>query len=253
MSTFPVGVWIFLEVLVVCLGIWRLSRFINAYKNTEEVLRVEDRIEVMVLSQVKNKVLATFITRDLLMFYYLFSISKESNIEKSNEYTLHKKMGYGGMVFGFIFVLLLEGIGVSYFLHNWSKLAAWIHLVLSLYMMGFLLGDYKAIIRNPVLLSQDKIHFRFGLRMKVEIFIRNIELIQSGKINYEIDKKRKDVWVATLLEFEGPNIEIALKEPIMIKDGIGREHLTRKIYLSLDEEDLFMRQVNTVLSKNEVV
>ncbi|MDQ1146006.1 hypothetical protein QE429_002833 [Bacillus sp. SORGH_AS 510] len=253
MSTFPVKVWIFLEVLLVCLGIWRLSRFVKAYKNTEKDILVEERIEKMVLSQVNNKVLATFVTRDLLMVYYLFSKTKKRNLDSINVFTLHKKMGYGGMVFGFIFVLLLEGIGVSYFLHNWSRLAAWIHLVLSLYMIAFLIGDYKAIIRNPVLLYQDKIHLRFGLRMKLEIFIRNIERIQSGKINYEIDKKRKDVWVATLLEFEGPNIEIALKEPVLIKDGIGRKHWTRKIYLSLDEDDVFMRQVNTIVSKNEVV
>lgn len=250
MNAIPIEFWIALEVLLGCYGLWRVSRFVNAYKMTDRGLPIEDRIEEMVVNQVKNKVLATFVTRDLLMIYYLVSKSKERNIEA---YSLHKKIGYGGMVFGFIFVLVLEGVGVSYFLHSWSKVAAWIHLVLSFYMIGFLIGDFKAIIRNPVLLSQETIHFRFGLRMKVEILLSNIEGIQSGKINYENDKKRKDVWVATLLEFEGPDIEISLKEPIMIKDGIGREHITRKIYLSLDEKDEFMRKVNTLVLKNEVV
>lgn len=251
MSAIPVEFWICLEILLVCFGIWRISHFVKAYRLTERGLPVEDRIEEMVFSQLKNKVLATFVTRDLLIIYYLFLKTKERNLD--NAYTLHKKMGYGGMVFGFIFVLLLEGIGVSYFLHSWNKVLAWTHLVLSLYMMGFLIGDYKAIIRNPILLSQEKIQFRFGLRMKVDIPMKEIACIQSGKVNYVTDKKRKDVWVATLLEFEGPDVEIVLKAPIMIKDGIGREHLTSKIYLSLDEKDKFMQHVNTLVQINEVV
>ncbi|WP_413299564.1 hypothetical protein AA0X95_16175 [Bacillus sp. 1P10SD] len=253
MMAIPMEFWIGLEVLLVCFGLWRVSRFVKGYRMTDRGIPIEDRIEEMVVNQVKNKILATFVTRDLLMIYYLFAKSKKRNIEMKDAYSLHKNVGYGGMVFAFIFVLLLEGVGVSYFLHSWSKVAAWIHLVLSLYMIGFLIGDFKAIIRNPVRLSQETIYFRFGLRMKVKILLSNIEGIQSGRINYENDKKRKDVWVATLLEFENPDIEIAFKEPIMIKDGIGREHITRKIYLSLDEKDEFMRNVNTLVLKNEVV
>jgi hypothetical protein len=253
MNAIPMEFWLSLEVLVLCFGIWRVSRFVKAYKMTDQGLPFEDRIEEMVVNQVKSKVLATFVTRDLLMMYYLFSKSKKRNVEKKDAYSLHKKVGYGGMVFAFIFVLLLEGVGVSYFLHSWSKVAAWIHLVLSIYMIVFLIGDFKAVIRNPVLISQETIHFRFGLRMKVEVLLSNIEGIQSGKINYENDKKRKDVWVATLLEFEEPDIEIAFKEPIMIKDGIGREHVTRKMYLSLDEQHEFMRNVSILVRNNEVV
>jgi hypothetical protein len=151
-------------------------------------------------------------------------------------------MGYGGMVFGFIFVLVLEGVGVSYFLHNWSKVITWIHLAMSIYMIAFLISDFKAIKRNPILFSEEKLYIKLGLRMKCDIDLDNIESIGNGKMHFEVDKKRKDVWNATLLDFEEPDFEIILKEPILIRDGIGRDILTKKIYLSIDEKEKFLAQ-----------
>jgi hypothetical protein len=242
MSNIPMEIWIGLEILVICFGCWRVYRFVKAYRQTERNLPIEYRIEAMVTNQIRNKYLATFLTRDLLIIYYLFSKSKARKAEKGMYFSLHKKMGYGGMVFGFIFVLVLEGVGVSYFLHNWSKVIAWIHLAMSIYMIAFLISDFKAIKRNPILFSEEKLYIKLGLRMKCDIDLDNIESIGNGKMHFEVDKKRKDVWNATLLDFEEPDFEIILKEPILIRDGIGRDILTKKIYLSIDEKEKFLAQ-----------
>lgn len=253
MSNIPVGVWVGLETLIVCLGVWRVFQFIKAYKNTEQSLPTEEKIESMVNSQIKNKVLAAFLTRDFLTIYYLFSLSSKREMEQGTVFTLHKKVGYGGIVFGFLFVLVLEAVGVSYFLHSWSTVIAWVHLALSAYLIIFLISDYKAIKRNPVLLSHEILHIRLGLRSKAQIYLHNIESIQAGKVNFENDKKKKDVWNLTLFGFENPDFEITLKEPLLLRDGIGRDCLIRKIFLTVDEKEEFLTQVKLLKEKVEVV
>ncbi|MFF2448229.1 hypothetical protein ACFVSW_14110 [Neobacillus sp. NPDC058068] len=253
MSNIPVGVWISLEILVVCLAVWQVFKFIKAYKSTEQSLPTEEKVEAMVNSQIKNKVLAAFLTRDLLTIYYLFSTSNQREPEQGTAYTLHKKIGYGGIVFGFLFVLVLEAVGVSYFLHSWNTVIAWIHLALSVYLIIFLISDYKAIKRNPVLLLPGKVHIRLGLRLKAQIYLHNIESIQAGKVNFEKDKKKKDVWNLTLFGFEDPDYEISLKEPLLLRDGLGRDCLVRKMYLTLDEKEEFLTQIKLLKEKVEVV
>lgn len=244
MGKIPSELWIGLEVLIVCIGIWRITRFIKAYKSTNRALPVEERIEAMVSSQIKNKILAAFLKRDILIIYYLFSKSAVKGAEGEKVYTLHKKVGYGGIVFGLIFVLILEGVGISYLLHHWSTIVAWIHIILSVYMIAFFIGDYKGLKRTPIVLSGDHLHFRVGLRLNAIIPLSSIETIQNGKLHFEQDKKRKDIWNLTLFGFDDPDFEIAFKEPIIIRDGFGRDLPIRKIYLTLDEKDAFLSQFN---------
>jgi hypothetical protein len=231
---------IFLVICSLSFAIWKISKFIKAYKNTPQHLSTHTRIEMMVYDQMKNPFLAATVRRDLLIYYYLFS--KKRLIDTADTYTLHKKTGYGGLVFGFMFVMVLEGIGVSFFLHNWNPLIAWIHLVFSVYMIIFLISDYKAIKQNPVYLSQTKVHIRLGFREDLEIDLNNIELINNGKLHFEEDKKNKDVLNATLLGFEEPDFEIVLKDGVPVIDGLGRRRSIKKIYISLDEKDEFMSQ-----------
>lgn len=232
----------FLVICSVSFAVWRITKFIRAYKNAPQNLSTHTRIEMMAYDQIKNKFLAATVRRDLLIYYYLFSKTKMINSDEA--YTLHMKTGYGGMVFGFIFVLVLEGIGISYFLHNWSPIIAWIHLILSMYMIIFLISDFKAIKQNPVYLTQTKLHIRLGFREGLEINLGNIEYINNGKLHFETDKKRKDVLNATLLGSEDPDFEIVLKEPARAIDGLGRRQSINKIYISLDEKEKFMLQFN---------
>ncbi len=233
--------WIGLEILLVCVGVWRISCFVKAYRKSDSNLPAEVRIEEMVNSQIKNKLAAAFLKRDLLIIYFLFSKSKKGPLE--NVYTLHQKNGYGGIVFGLIFVLVLEGVGISYLLHIWSMTAVWIHLALSVYTIAFFISDYKAIKRNPVVLLDDMLQIRMGMRGKMDISLGNIECIQNGKMNYENDKKRKDVWNLILFGFDEPDFEITFNRPIIMRDGFGRDIKIIKIYLSLDEKERFYSQI----------
>jgi len=243
MDHIPAGIWLVLELVVGCAGGWNVWQFIKAYRTADKGQSVEQRIEEMVARLVKSRLVGAFLTRDLLMVYYLFSKSKQPSEEHAQVFTVHQKIGYGGIVFGFIFVLVLEGAGLSYFLHGWNKAIAWIHLVLSIYMILFLISDYKAVKRNPIRVSPDQLQFRLGLWGKLDIPLTNIDHIQTGKTHFEADQKRKDVWMAALIGFDEPELEMVFKEPVVFKNGMGRDVLIKKVYLTVDDSHAFIEAV----------
>ncbi|WP_409304251.1 hypothetical protein [Peribacillus sp. SCS-155] len=237
-----------LEGILIFFAGWRILRFINHYRQTDKTKDFGDRLAYAVKQEIKNRILSTLIIREIMMYHILFLKDKQTGNE--NAYSYHKKIGYGGILGAFIFVLALEGTGVSMLLHNWNTPIAIIHLVLSIYMIVYLIADYKAIKKNPVQLDDERIIINFGLRLKANVMLQNIAAIRSGKLHYENDKRRRDILDLTLLGlFDPPDFEIVLEEPVIVTDFLGRETPVTKIYLSIDDSIRFLNEVNSLLEK----
>lgn len=232
-----------IEMILITIAIWRIVKFIGFFKQTSSSLTFEERVEESFKNQFKSKVLITILTRELSIYYYLFT----KNPAVDDGYTFYKKIGYGGMVGAFIGVMVLEGIGVSYFLHNWNKAVAIIHLIMSTYLIVFLIADYKAIKRNPITLKGGILRIKQGLRIKAEISVNKIESISSGRINYEEDKKKKDVLDLNLIGFDEPDYEIVLKEPYNLTDFLGRQYPIKKIFISIDQKEEFYQEFTRLI------
>ncbi|SFA71366.1 MULTISPECIES: hypothetical protein [unclassified Bacillus (in: firmicutes)] len=234
---------IVIEMILIIMAIWRIVKFIGFFRQTSSSLNFEERVEESFKKQFKSKILVTLLTREVSIYYYLFT--KQPAVD--NGYTYYKKIGYGGIIGAFIGVMVLEGIGVSYFLHSWNKALAIIHLIMSIYLIVYLVADFKAIKRNPITLKDGKLRIKLGLRIKAEVDLNNIESISSSRIHYEEDKKKRDVLDLNLIGFDDPDFEIVLKEPVRIKDFIGREYPIKKIYLSIDEKENFSNECTRLI------
>jgi hypothetical protein len=249
----PFELLIVIEVILISFGSLRIYQFVRSYKQVDQTLCFEDKVAAIIKSQIKSKILSTIVIREINMYYYLFAKYPLNNREKNRNYSYHEKIGYGGILGAFIFVLVAEGVGVSLLLHKWNQTIAIIHLILSVYMIIFMVADFKAIKRNPIQLEDEKLSIKFGLRMKAEIMLDNIEAIQSGKLNYDTEKSKKDVLDLSLLGlFEAPDFEIILAEPVMVKDFIGRETWIKKIFLSIDDKDRFYKQYNSFIADKQL-
>ncbi|MFZ3587741.1 hypothetical protein ACOI1C_00400 [Bacillus sp. DJP31] len=230
---------LFIEFLFLILAIYKIRKAVIAYRNLDPRLGFDERVEHLVEKLFKNRIIRTNVKREILLFYYLFTRKKKLVNHEVKSFSYDQDVSYGGFTFAIIFALVLEGVGISFFLHNWQPVIAWIHLVLSVYAILFLIADYKAIVRNSIIIDDSEVKIKIGFRSKIYVNIKNIKLIQDGKINFERDKKRKDMINFTLLQFEEPNFEIILKEPILYYDVLGRKTMVRCIYLSVDSKNLF--------------
>lgn len=155
------------------------------------------------------------------------------------QFTYHKKSGYTGFIIAMICVCMVETVGVSYLLYTWSPVLHWIHLFLSLSTILFLILDLRAVTKNPILIQTDEIIIKVGLRPAVHIPLSAILEIKSGKLNFENDRKNKEVLDLSLLGFDGPTFEIVLSEPILYKNKS-----IQRIFFTVDDERAFYELVN---------
>ncbi|KAA0548782.1 hypothetical protein FZW96_06900 [Bacillus sp. BGMRC 2118] len=234
---------IFVEILIVSFGLYRVVNIIREYKNQDASLTFHDKIEKVIAAKIKKKFLRSMVTREILIFFYLFSKTRQTDSTSEHTFTFHKDSSYVAFQIAILSALVLEGVGFSFLLHNWKPWVAWLHTILSVYAIIFLISDIKAVMRNPLKLQDNKIMIRLGFRYKLDIPIANIKTIQDGKINYEHDKKKKDRYTVALLELEEPHFEIILHEPLVIVDSLGRKREILHIFLSIDNKDRFYREL----------
>lgn len=158
-------------------------------------------------------------------------------------FTYHKESGYIGFVWAMISVTVIEAAGVSFLLLKWSALLHWIHLSLSILVIVFLLADLRAVKKNPIALKNDILSLKIGVRRKVTIPIKQIKEIRKGNLNYENDRKNKDVLDLSLLGLADPSFELVLAEPTENKDLFGKSCFKKRIFLSVDNQQSFYKAI----------
>lgn len=156
-----------------------------------------------------------------------------------HSFTCHKQSGYIGFVIAMIVITLLESAGVSYLLYNWSPLLHWLHLSICVSVIVFLAADLRGILQNPISIKNDKVSMKIGMRPKVVIDLDRIQELLRGSINFEKDRKDKDVLDLSLLGFDEPTFELVLNDPIESKGLLGNIQMIRRIFLTVDQKEEF--------------
>ncbi|WP_066051992.1 hypothetical protein [Robertmurraya korlensis] len=157
----------------------------------------------------------------------------------NQQFTYHKKSGYKGFIIAMVCVCVVETVGVSFLLYKWSPIAHWIHLFLSVSTILFLILDLRAVTKNPIVLENDELTIKIGIRPPIRIQLSNISNIKSGKINFENNRKNKDVLDLSLLGFDEPTFEIVLSKPMT-----NKSKTIQRIFLTVDDERAFYELVN---------
>lgn len=157
-------------------------------------------------------------------------------------FTYHKQSGYIGFVWAMVAVMVLETAGVSYLLYKWSPILHWIHLILSLSVLVFLIADLRAVIKNPIIIKNNELSLKIGIRPRVLIPIENIKEIKSGNL-YQNDRKNKEVLDLSLFSFDDPTFELVLDQPIRKKAMFGKPKSILRIFFSVDNKFAFTNRI----------
>lgn len=167
------------------------------------------------------------------------TLERKNGIQKGNSFTYHKNSGYIGIMYAMLAVSVVELVGVSLLLVRWNPILHWIHLILGILVIVFLVTDIRAVRKNPIMIEDGKLYLKIGIRPKVVIELENIQEMMSGKINYENDRKKKDVLDLTLLGLDDPSFEIVLSEPIDYKS----KKSVRRIFITVDDKEGFSEMI----------
>ncbi|TVX89610.1 hypothetical protein [Paenibacillus agilis] len=188
----------------------------------------------------------SYVAYELAVYYYvLLSWGKHSfERDHAKSFTVHKESGWLTMVLFIIKLLVLEGLIVHFFVAKWSSVLAWILSIGNVYMIIWLISDYRAMKLNPIGVTAQGIWIRLGNQLRVELTYDQIETIEMVN-NVELTgEEMKHSFVPI-----GPstNIHIRLKEATKIGVMLGANQTVTDIYFTLDEPRVFVEECRTHL------
>ncbi len=229
--------WLVIPVELGLLGwiAWRASRAVRRSRLEVDADPLE-RLSIAAFDLTRSERVAAILATELGLFYYALGAWRSlSHVpERSTAITLHRRSGHGGIVFGFVMLLAIEGFPVHLVVHTWNPLVAWLFTLSTVYAALWLIADYRATVLRPVLIEDTRVRIRAGLRCVLDIPRSNIAAISTtppdhGRANMK------------LMLMSAPTRWITLHEPMRASGPYGIRSTVRSIGLSPDQADEFDR------------
>lgn len=174
------------------------------------------------------------------MFYVFFSWRRKPDIpEQTTGFSYHKESNYSALVFGLLFVTVIETLGVHLFVSRWSLLMAWIFTASSAYMMLWFIGNYRATLLRPILITPTAVVVRSGLHFMAEIPRDRIACLSKEKPDFP---KKELMNFGT---FGDPFCWIVLNDVVATETAFGGMRKLRALGISPDNYTEFKKILAT--------
>jgi hypothetical protein len=186
-----------------------------------------------------NKAVNILLT-ELLIMYLAFAgwfLKFDSERIEHPAFTYHRKSAYSTILGVMIALLCIETLAFHIIVLHWSKTVAIIMTGLSIYSLLWLLGDFHAIRLHPVLIKDENIQMRIGLRWKATI---SISAISSVDIGSGPPRNTKGYVRASVL---GARVVLNLHQPVPLQGLFGMVRQPSRIGLSIDDTDDFRDEI----------
>lgn len=122
-------------------------------------------------------------------------------------------------------VVALETALVHAMVSRWSVGAAWVLTGLSAYTVLWLMGDYRAMRRRPILVTEEGVIVRVGLRCRIRASHAQIERVAGA--GWRDDEAA--VGRLNMASPDSPNVVISFREPVVARRFFGIETAVRSV------------------------
>jgi hypothetical protein len=168
--------------------------------------------------------------------YGLLFWKKEKADAQYRSFSTHKDCGYVAIWCVLFAVVLIEIVPMHLLLMKWSHTAAVILTVISVYSSIIFIADLSAMLKRKVLINEDNIILRTGLRWRTITGLDNIQSLQKIANDYTSDEPYLKGGV---LKNSG-NLLITFKEPVMVDKLYGASKQYDSILMQVDDVDAFI-------------
>ncbi len=167
-----------------------------------------------------------------VVYFSLFSWRRRPHVPPGTRaFTYHRTSGYGALGFAFLIVTLAEAIPLHLLVARWSTRVAWLLTVLAAYGLLWFLADYRATRLRPILLDEETLCLRAGLRWTVRIpRDRIVAIHRKGP--------KSEAFIRAALPVITP-LWIELAEPVTAQGPYGKLKQARWISLGVDDAKAF--------------
>jgi hypothetical protein len=232
------GSLLLFEIFILAKLVKYFPKIVTAVKGSH--LPVVFSFSSAVDNHIKPNPIIRIICSEMLMFYYAFASWKKKSPKNNNMFTLHQKSSLIAFQMMMIHAIILETLGIHWWLHEKSFILSIIIFIFNIYSVIFFVGDLQAVRHNPLLVTEDCMYLSLGLMKGMKVKWSDINTI-IDEPNLLTQKSSKDTIEFIARDFEAvhPNIILKLKNPIkaVLLMGIYKEY--EQVAIRVDEPNRF--------------
>lgn len=170
-----------------------------------------------------------------VLWYALAGGGSRGTQSGAEAFGVRRRSGYGPILVALLLALTAEAIAVHLLIRHWSAVAAWILTALTAYAVVWLIGDFRALGRRPILVTADELVVRLGLRWTVRVPLARIRAVQ-GKVG----SGPPDPGHLRAVIFGAERQVVELDSELVATGFYGIRRRVRSIGLSVDEPERFI-------------
>jgi membrane protein YdbS with pleckstrin-like domain len=242
------GAFFLVELYIVFKLVTKLPAIFKYYKQKQsDIPAFPHRMEQALTHYLKQNRFIEIVSSEMSMFYYSFFSWRKKQIFHDNEFTFHKKTSAVALNLMLIHALVLESVGLHFFLHNWSPTIAFIALILNGYTVTLFLAEIQAIRLVPFMITDQSLYLQVGIMKRLTVPLKEIKSVRyyqgPEKVSKEVSKQVFDAVLADFVK-EKPAIEIEFYSPQEVKKMYGLKQRVLFVHLSPDEPQKFLETLN---------
>ncbi|MFJ8236956.1 beta-carotene 15,15'-monooxygenase [Ureibacillus sp. NPDC094379] len=184
--------------------------------------------------------LIQIICSEMLMFYYAFVSWRKKTIQSDKTITLHKNSSYISFQVMLIHAIVVETLGIHWFLNERTPILSIILLLLNIYTVIFLLADIQAVRLNPLQFDEKRVFVSLGLLKRIDFYWSEVEeVVLDQQILKQKHSKGTLDFVARDFEEVFPNVILKFKEPKEATLLMGIKKTYKQVAIRLDNLQKF--------------
>ncbi|MDW0116442.1 beta-carotene 15,15'-monooxygenase [Sporosarcina thermotolerans] len=233
------GLIVLAELGLIFLLIKHLPRIIKEIK--EHQVSSLFAFPALVKEKVSSHPLISIVAAESLMFYYAFASWKRKPPVGEIMFSLHQKTSLLAFYIMLIHAIVIETIGIHWWLHGKSAILSIVLLILNIYTVIYFIADIQAVRLNPLKMNENHMQVSLGLGKRMEIPYDAI-----GKIDWGLDAEHYNLKSKGLIEFMARDFEevkphciIHFSRPLKATLFLGMEKEFTATTLRVDEPERF--------------
>lgn len=231
------------ELFVIGYAVAQFKKLRDAYQQhsaefADPIYNLRHAMEAVLGSSVAIKLMASELA--VIRYGLLFWRKEKACAGDIKTFTTHKTCGYAAIWCVLFAVVLIEMVAVHLLLTHWNNTAAIVVTSISAYGMIIFVADLSAMLKRKIVIADNRIVLRTGLRWQVVTTVGNIASLQKITNDYQSDAPYLK---GGAIKTSG-NLLITFKEPVKVDRLYGASKIFSSILMNVDEVESFIAHIS---------
>lgn len=171
------------------------------------------------------------LTMEWLVFYYGLFSYKTKAPNHLGTFTLHTKSSAVAMQIMVIHALVIETIGIHWFLHSMYPVLSWVLLAFNVYGLLYILADIQITRLAPLEIKDGHFAVAQGISKHLHVPLSTISEVRAFSESDQFD----ETIIYKDFEERVPNVLVKFHQPVTLNLAFGRTKQITSLALAVDE------------------